>query len=97
MEKEWISAFYDNEGQKEELHYVKSELDGEETGNLLELYREIGNHLRSQNPVPEVSENFQKNLRLCLQAEYDRTEYQADVQEKVTVNDHLQKNKAEAL
>ena len=97
MEKEWISAFYDNEARKDERPFTGDVLGREETGHVLELYREIGRHLRLQNPVPEVSESFQKNLRLCLQAEYGRIECRADSEEKIIANDELQKNKAEAL
>lgn len=97
MEKEWISAFYDNEAREDERPFMRGMLGREETGYVLELYRAIGRHLRLDNPVPEVSESFRKNLLLCLQAEYGRMEYRGDSEGKITADDELHKNKAEAL
>lgn len=97
MEKEWISAFCDNELGQEELSSFREGLEQEETGNCLLFYKEIGKLLRLQNPVPEVSESFRKRLRLRLQAEYDRIEWADDTEEKVTDRSGSTQNKVEAL
>ncbi|EEO26948.1 hypothetical protein [Oxalobacter paraformigenes] len=97
MEKEWISAFYDNEAREDERPFTQGMLGREETGHVLELYRAIGRHLRLHNPVPEVSESFRKNLLLGLQAEYGRMQCRGDSEEKIAADDELHKNKAEAL
>ena len=97
MEKEWISAFCDNELGQGELSSLGEKLEREETGNCLAFYKEIGKLLRLQNPVPDVSESFRKRLRLRLQREYDWTEWADDTEEKVTDRSGSTQNKVEAL
>lgn len=79
MEREGISAFYDNEIGQKELSRLKDALARKETKCLLAIYAVIGQHLRSDSTIPEINSRFSEKLKARLQSEYERDLKQDDV------------------
>ena len=92
MEKELISAFYDNETGPEEFSWLKERLGRKETADLLKVYDEIGKHLRSV----KLAKSFQARLRTSLQSEYDRSCRQGESYTDEVDRKQVSKDKAEA-
>ena len=96
MEKELISAFYDNETGPEEFSWLKERLGRKETADLLKVYDEIGKHLRSGNVDVKLAKSFQARLRTSLQSEYDRSCRQCESYTDEVDRKQVSKDKAEA-
>lgn len=97
MEKERISAFYDNEIEREELSGLGDVLVQKETKRLLAIYAVIGQHLRSESTIPEINSRFTEELRVRLQSEYERDLEQDDVLASHVMHEVIPEGEVEAV